>query len=327
MSAGFPQRRLRRFRMKPSLRRLVRETSLSPADLIQPLFACPGKNVRREIPSMPDVFNFSVDQIVEECRKIADSGIAGVILFGIPESKDDQGSGAWIEDGIVQQAIRAIKENLGDQLVVMADTCLCEYTSHGHCGIVHGEKIENDPTLELLAKTAVSQARAGADVIAPSDMMDGRVAAIRTALDCENFSDLPIVSYAVKYSSAFYGPFRDAAQGSPQFGDRKSHQMDSANSREALLEAQLDLDEGADALMVKPALAYLDIIAKLRQEFDVPLAAYHVSGEYSMICAAAEKGWIDKETAIYETTLAIKRAGADFILTYFAPHLAAMLNR
>ena len=313
--------------MHPLLRDLVRETSLQVTDLIYPLFACPGRNVRKEIASMPGVFNFSVDQIVEECRRVAGLGIRGVIFFGIPESKDEQASGAWEDEGIVQRAMRAVKEELGDGLLLIADTCLCEYTSHGHCGVVMPDgEIANDPTLELLARTAVSQARAGADIIAPSDMMDGRVAAVRGALDREGFSNTPILSYAVKYASSFYGPFREAAQGAPKFGDRKSHQMDPANAREALEESRLDLDEGADILMVKPAMPYLDVLSALRRTFDVPLAAYQVSGEYAMIRAAGLNGWIDEEAVIWESTLAIKRAGANFILTYFAPRLAVMIE-
>ncbi len=324
---GFPQRRPRRLRMLPKVRDLVRETNLRTTDLIYPLFACPGSGVRREISSMPGVFNLSVDQIVEECRAVADLGIVGVIFFGIPESKDEQGSGAWSEDGIVQQALRAVTEALGDELLLVADTCLCEYTSHGHCGVVSPSgEIENDSTLGLLEKTAVAQARAGADIIAPSDMMDGRIGAIRRALDGDGFANTPILSYAVKYASAFYGPFRDAAQGAPKFGDRKSHQMDPANAREAIEEARLDLAEGADMLMVKPAMPYLDILHELRRRFDVPLAAYQVSGEYAMLKAAGAKGWLDEEKVMWESTLAIKRAGADFILSYFAKDLARAIN-
>lgn len=313
--------------MLPKVRDLVRETSLRTTDLIYPLFACPGSGVRREVSSMPGVYNLSVDQIVEECRAVADLGIIGVIFFGIPESKDEQGSGAWSEDGIVQQALRAVKDALGDDLLLVADTCLCEYTDHGHCGVVSKSgEIENDPTLALLEKTAVAQARAGAHIIAPSDMMDGRIGAIRRALDGEGFANTPILSYAVKYASAFYGPFRDAAQGAPKFGDRKSHQMDPANAREAIEEARLDLAEGADMLMVKPAMPYLDILAELRRRFDVPLAAYQVSGEYAMLKAAGAKGWLDEEKVVWESTLAIKRAGADFILSYFAKDLARAIN-
>jgi porphobilinogen synthase len=327
MTEGFPHRRMRRLRMNPLLRAMVRETRLELDDLIYPLFACPGRGVRREVASMPGVYNMSVDVLVEECREVADLGIPAVLLFGIPESKDEQASGAWAEDGIVQQATRAIREALGDRLIIVADTCLCEYTSHGHCGMVSAAgEILNDSSLEILARTAVSQARAGADVIAPSDMMDGRVAAIRRALDENGFANTPILSYAVKYASALYGPFRDAAQGAPKFGDRRSHQMDAANFREAMEEARLDVQEGADMLMVKPAGAYLDILKELRERFDLPLAAYQVSGEYAMIKAGGQAGWIDEKAVMWETTLAIKRAGADMIITYFAKDLARMIN-
>ncbi|MEN6625701.1 MAG: porphobilinogen synthase [Candidatus Sumerlaeia bacterium] len=327
MTAPFPIRRMRRLRMTPLLRDMVRETRLDVSDLIAPVFVCPGKGVRREIASMPGVFNLSVDEAVNECRGLADLRIPAVLLFGIPESKDEQGSGAWADDGIVQQALRAIRAALGDRLVLIADTCLCEYTSHGHCGMVGPEgKILNDPTLEILARAAVSQARAGADIVAPSDMMDGRVAAIRRALDESGFIDTPIMSYAVKFASAFYGPFRDAAQGAPKFGDRKSHQMDPANAREALEEARLDAEEGADIIIVKPALTQLDTIAAVRRELPHPLAAYHVSGEYAMLKAAARSGWLNEEAAVYEATLAIKRAGADMIITYYAAELAKMIR-
>jgi porphobilinogen synthase len=291
--------------MTPQLRTMVRETELNAGDLIYPLFACPGQGVRREVSSMPGVFNLSVDQIVEECGALRELGIPAVLLFGLPETKDPQATGAWSDDGIVQQALRAIRAAHGPELVLIADTCLCEYTSHGHCGVVGtGGEICNDPTLELLAKTAVSQARAGADIIAPSDMMDGRVAAIRAALDAAGHPNTPILSYAVKYASAFYGPFRDAAQSPPQFGDRKSHQMDPANLREALEEARTDLAEGADMLMVKPGGPYMDVLAALRREFNVPLATYMVSGEYAML----------------------KRAGADLIITYYAKEIARRLR-
>jgi porphobilinogen synthase len=327
MNGVFPIRRLRRLRMKAGLRDMVRETHLRREDLISPVLACPGKGARREVPSMPGVFNLSVDEAVEECRRVADLGIPAVLLFGIPESKDDQASGAWSEDGIVQQALRAIRSALGDRLILIADTCLCEYTSHGHCGMVtpSGE-IANDATLEILGRTAVSQARAGADVIAPSDMMDGRVGAIRAALDAQNFLNIPILSYTIKYASALYGPFRDAALNPPKFGDRKSHQMDPANGREALEEARLDAAEGADILMVKPAGPNLDVLAALRREFSLPLAAYQVSGEYAMIRAAALNGWIDEERVTWEWALAIKRAGADMIVTYFAKDLARRIK-
>ncbi len=324
----FPDRRMRRLRMNPLLRDLVRETHLHLSDLVAPIFVCPGSGLRREIPSMPGVFNFSVDQAVEECRQLADLGIPAVILFGIPETKDPEGAGAWADDGIVQRALRAIRSALGDRLLLIADTCLCEYTSHGHCGHVSpGGEILNDETLALLARAAVSQARAGADIIAPSDMMDGRVRAIRQALDADGFLHTPILSYAVKYSSVFYGPFRDAAQSPPAFGDRKSHQMDPANAREALEEARLDVEEGADMLMVKPAITQLDTIAALRWAFNLPIAAYHVSGEFAMIKAAAANGWLDEAGAMWEATLAIKRAGADIIITYFARDLAPLVRR
>jgi porphobilinogen synthase len=322
----FPTRRMRRMRMQPRLRDMVRETALSIDDFIYPVFACSGQGVRREVGSMPGIYNLSVDQIVEECREAADLGIPAILFFGIPESKDEQASGAWRDDGIVQQALRAVREALGDRLILIADTCLCEYTSHGHCGIVTpGGIVDNDATLELLARTALSQRHAGADIIAPSDMMDGRVAAIRRALDTAGYETTPILSYAVKYSSALYGPFRDAAQGAPKFGDRRSHQMDPANAREAIEEARLDVAEGADLLMVKPAGAYLDIIASLRREFNLPLVAYQVSGEYAMIKAAGRNGWVDEKAVMWETTLAIKRAGADLIITYFAKDLARRL--
>ena len=327
MSAQFPVRRLRRLRMNPRIRDMVRETRLSVENLVYPLFVCPGEGVRREVPSMPGVYNLSVDLLVEACREAADLGIPAVLLFGIPESKDDQGSGAWIDDGIVQRGLRAVREALGDSLVLIADTCLCEYTSHGHCGVVSpGGTIENDATLELLARTAVSQARAGADIIAPSDMMDGRVAAIRRALDGAGFHNTPVLSYAVKYASACYGPFRDAAGGAPKFGDRRSHQMDPANAREAIEEARLDLEEGADMLMVKPAGAYLDILAALRARFDVPLAAYQVSGEYAMIRAGGRLGWIDEQAVMMESVLAIRRAGADLILKILEKEIEQLLK-
>jgi porphobilinogen synthase len=314
---------MRRLRMKPLLRDLTRETRLARENLIWPLFVCPGQGVKREVATMPGVHNLSIDQAVEACREAAEIGLRAVILFGIPASKDEQASSAWREDGIVQQALRAIRTALGERLILIADTCLCEYMSHGHCGVVtpRGE-IDNDATLELLARTAVSQACAGADVIAPSDMMDGRVAAIRRALDEHNLIHTPIMSYAVKQASAFYGPFRDAAQSAPKFGDRRSHQMDPANAREALEEARLDVEEGADILMVKPAGPNLDLLAALRRAFNLPLAAYQVSGEYAMIKAAGRNGWIDEGAAMWESVTAIKRAGADLILTYFARELA-----
>jgi porphobilinogen synthase len=304
---------------------MVRETKLSRDDFILPLFVVEGSGVREEIPSMPGVHRHSVDQLVDEVKRVADLGVPGVILFGIPEHKDARGSGADAEAGIVQRAVAAIKGAVEDLLVV-TDVCLCEYTDHGHCGVVDGDAVLNDPSVARLAQTALSHARAGADLIAPSDMMDGRVGAIRTVLDDNGFEGVPIMAYAAKYSSAFYGPFRDAAESTPQFGDRRSYQMDPPNRREALREMRADLDEGADILMVKPALAYLDIVADARREFDVPIAAYHVSGEYSMIKAAAERGWIDGERAMEEALVSIKRAGADIILTYAAADMAVRLG-
>ncbi len=308
------------------MRAMVRETRLSAAQLIYPMFVCPGSNVRTPISSMPGCFQLSIDLLVEECRKIEDLGVAGVILFGIPESKDPEGTAGYAEDGIVPKALRALKE-AGITMLLWADVCMCEYTSHGHCGIIHDNDVDNDATLELLTRASVVYAKAGADIIAPSDMMDGRVAAIRDGLDAEGFANTPIVSYAAKYASAYYGPFREAAESAPQFGDRRSYQMDPANAEEALREVALDLEEGADIVMVKPALPYLDIIHRVKTTFQVPVAAYNVSGEYSMICAASEKGWIDKERVMMETLLGIRRAGADIILTYFAPEAARILGR
>lgn len=322
---SFPRDRLRRLRGSETLRRMVAETKLSRDDLLLPLFIVEGSGIREPIASMPGVCRFSVDQIVDEAKRVADLGVPGIMLFGIPNNKDARGSGADQADGIVQRAVSAIKAGVGD-LCVITDVCLCEYTDHGHCGLVEGEEVLNDPSVERLALTALSHARAGADMVAPSDMMDGRVAAIRSTLDEHDFENLPILSYAAKYASAFYGPFRDAAESTPQFGDRRGYQMDPANRREALREMVADFDEGADILMVKPALAYLDIVADARQTFDVPIAAYHVSGEYSMIHAAAEKGWIDGERAMMEAMISIKRAGADMILTYAAADLAARLE-
>ncbi|HXE74925.1 MAG TPA: porphobilinogen synthase [Candidatus Xenobia bacterium] len=321
---GFPQTRMRRLRRSEALRRLVAETRLSVESLVYPLFVCPGEGVRKEIASMPGVANLSVDQLVEECREAHKLGVPAVILFGLPESKDELASGAYAEDGIVQRAVRALKRELPG-LVVITDVCLCEYTSHGHCGKVENGVVVNDASLELLAKTALSQARAGADIVAPSDMMDGRVAAIRQALDANGFEHIPILSYAAKYASAFYGPFREAAQSTPQFGDRRSYQMDAANAREALREVALDLEEGADLIMVKPALPYLDVIRQVRDTFNVPVAAYQVSGEYAMIHAAARLGWLDLERTMVETVTAIHRAGAQVVLTYFAKELARKL--
>ncbi|MFQ5927809.1 MAG: porphobilinogen synthase [Terriglobia bacterium] len=321
---GFPTTRLRRTRRTEALRRFVRETRLSVESFVYPLFIVPGSGVRKEVSSMPGVFNLSVDEAVKECREVAGLKIPGVILFGIPEAKDERGSGAYADNGIVQRGVRAIKDALPD-LLVLTDVCLCEYTSHGHCGKVEGGEIVNDPTLELLAKTALSHARAGADIVAPSDMMDGRVAAIRQALDANGFARTPILSYAAKYASVFYGPFREAAQSAPQFGDRRSHQMDPANVREALREVALDVEEGADIVMVKPALPYLDVIRAVRQQFNLPVGAYQVSGEYACLQAAARLGWLDLDRAMMETLTAIKRAGADLILTYFAKAAARRL--
>ncbi|MEN8190780.1 MAG: porphobilinogen synthase [Thermodesulfobacteriota bacterium] len=321
----FPDYRPRRMRKNETFRSLIRETHLSADQLIYPLFVMPGKKSREEIPSMPGVFRMSVDMLGAEAKECLKIGVKSVILFGLPESKDAMGSGAHAKDGIIQRAIKEIK-NKAPEMMVVTDVCLCEYTDHGHCGCLIGESVDNDATLEILAKTALSHARAGVDMVAPSDMMDGRVAEIRGALDENNFDMIPIMSYAVKYASAFYGPFRDAADCAPQFGDRRSYQMDPANSREAMREATLDVDEGADILMVKPAVAYLDIISRLNEEFDLPIAAYHVSGEYAMIKAAADKGWIDGDRVMAETLLSIKRAGADIILTYFAKDMARLLG-
>jgi porphobilinogen synthase len=305
---------------------MVRENSLEKNDLVLPLFVCAGEKIRREIPSMPAHFQFSVDTLLPELENVCKAGIQSIILFGLPALKDPGGSGAYSPEGPVPRAFRAIKKaNL--PLVCIADVCLCEYTSHGHCGLVEGEQILNDPTLPVLAKTSVALADAGADIIAPSDMMDGRVAAIRLALDGAGHQDVAILSYAAKYASAFYGPFRDAAGSTPQFGDRRSHQMDPPNSREALKEVALDIEEGADMIMVKPALPYLDIICRVRERFDIPVAAYHVSGEYSAIMAAGQRGWIDVDPAMMESLIAIKRAGADFVLTYFATRAADLIER
>ncbi|MBI4413969.1 MAG: porphobilinogen synthase [candidate division NC10 bacterium] len=321
----YPVYRPRRLRKTETLRRMVRETTLRVDDLIMPLFVVHGRTVREEIAPMPGNFRLSVDELVKEVKEVAALGIPGVILFGIPEAKDAYGSEAYASDGIIQQAIRAIKDSVSD-LVVIADTCLCEYTSHGHCGVVEEGRVRNDPTLELIAKTALSQAEAGADMVAPSDMMDGRVAAIREALDENGFEEVPIMAYAAKYASAFYSPFREAAGSAPQFGDRRAYQMDPANADEALREIALDLEEGADIVMVKPALPYLDIIARVRAEYAVPIAAYSVSGEFAMLKAAARLGWLDGERAMLEALVGIKRAGADLILTYFAKDVAALLR-
>ncbi len=323
--------RMRRLRRTESLRALVRETTLEPGDLIYPLFICPGEAVRKPVGSMPGVFNVSVDQAVREAEEAASLGLAGLLLFGLPESKDEQGSGAWDENGIVQQGLRAIRQSAAaKKLVLIADVCLCEYTSHGHCGIVKetqdGWTVENDPTLDLLSKTAASLAKAGADIVAPSDMMDGRVAAIRAALDKQGSANTPILSYASKFASAFYGPFREAADSAPQFGDRRSYQMDGANLREAMREIDLDLGEGADMILMKPAMPYLDVIRAARERVDVPIGAYQVSGEYSMLQAAIAKGWLDRDRAILESLVGIRRAGADFAVTYFAKQAAKLLG-
>src|SRR5438552_18204775 len=320
----FPTNRMRRLRRTQRLRNLVRETRLSPESMIYPIFVCPGEKVRTEVSSMPGQFNVSTDNAVQLAREAEKAGIGGILLFGIPPEKDEVGSDAYDENGIVQKALRAIRENVRD-LLLITDVCLCEYTSHGHCGVIKHNDVQNDPTLKLLADAAVSHVRAGADMVAPSDMMDGRVAAIRLALDGEGFTITPIMAYSAKYASGFYGPFREAADSTPKFGDRKSYQMDPPNAREALREIALDIEEGADIVMVKPALAYLDIIARARDQFDVPLAAYQVSGEYAMIEAAAREGWIDRQRVMIEATTAIKRAGADILITYYALELAKIL--
>ncbi|HME90726.1 MAG TPA: porphobilinogen synthase [Myxococcaceae bacterium] len=321
---AFPIHRPRRLRRSEALRRMVRETQLSPDDFIYPMFVVEGRSVRRAIPSMPGIFNLSIENVVEDARQALSLGVPAVILFGIPPKKDAKGSGAYDRDGVVQRAISAIKAD-APKLQVIADICLCEYTDHGHCGVVEGQEVQNDATLPLLAQAAVSCARAGADIIAPSDMMDGRVAAIRKALDEAHFESLPILSYAAKYASGFYGPFRDAAQSTPQFGDRRGYQMDPANVREALKEVATDIAEGADMVMVKPALAYLDVISKVKEAVNVPVAAYNVSGEYSMVKAAAQNGCLDYSRVMLEILTAIKRAGADLILTYHALDAAKLL--
>ncbi len=326
----FPATRLRRLRSSAAMRSLVRETHLEPSALIYPLFLCEGEGVRREISSMPGVFNLSIDEAVKEVEACAALGIGGLLLFGIPDEKDEQGSGAWAADGIVQRGIRAIKQTTqAESLLVIADVCLCEYTSHGHCGVVarDGEHfaVENDSSVALLAKTAASLAEAGADIVAPSDMMDGRVIAIRTALDDAGKQNTPILSYASKFASAFYGPFREAADSAPQFGDRRTYQMDGANLREAMREIEQDIAEGADMLLMKPAMPYLDVIREARNRFDLPMGAYQVSGEYSMLHAAFQRGWLEPQRAMLESLLSIRRAGADFIVTYFAKDTAKVL--
>jgi porphobilinogen synthase len=327
---SFPQNRMRRMRRTEPLRALVRETTLNPGDLIYPLFLRPGKGVRQQVSSMPGVFNLSLDEALREAEEAAALGIGGLLLFGLPDSKDEQGAGAWSDDGIVQQGLRALKQSsAGNKLVLIADVCLCEYTSHGHCGVVvktpDGFEIDNDPSLDLLARTAASLARAGADIVAPSDMMDGRVAAIRRALDSGGLTQTPILSYASKFASAFYGPFREAADSTPQFGDRRSYQMDGANFREALREIDLDLEEGADMVLMKPAMPYLDVIRAARDRIAVPIGAYQVSGEYSMLQAAFETGWLERDRSILESLVGMRRAGADFIVTYFAKDAAKLL--
>ena len=322
----FPSTRMRRMRRTDTLRGLIRETELSPAHLIQPAFVVAGEGVREEVSSMPGIERFSINNLVEEAGEIAAAGIGALMLFGIPAAKDDFGTGAYDDEGIVQMAVRALKETHPD-LVVITDVCLCEYTSHGHCGVIRegSREVENDLTVELLAKTAISHAEAGADAVAPSDMMDGRVGSIRHQLDEEGHPDVPIVSYSAKYASAFYGPFRDAAESTPEFGDRRGYQMDPANALEGVREARLDLEEGADVVMVKPAIPYLDVIRRVKAETGAPVAAYHVSGEYSMLKAAALNGWIDERSAVLETLTAIRRAGADLVCTYYAKDAAAWL--
>src|SRR6266542_4041393 len=322
----FPLYRPRRLRESPLLRKMVRETQLRTEDLVYPLFAVHGRGVRESISSMPGQSRLSVDELLKECKDAASMGIPAVLLFGLPAEKDPRGSEAYAEDGIIQQAVRAVKDTIPD-LLVITDVCLCEYTSHGHCGVVEDGRVKNDPTLDLLARTALSHVEAGADLVAPSDMMDGRVAAIRETLDENGYQETPIMAYSAKYASAFYGPFREAAESTPQFGDRRSYQMDPANSIEAMREVALDVDEGADIVMVKPAMAYLDIIYRVKQKFGYPVAAYNVSGEYSMIKAAGQNGWIDEQRIMMEVLYAIRRAGADMILTYFAKDAAKLLQK
>jgi porphobilinogen synthase len=322
----FPDYRPRRLRKNENFRRMIRETSLSVDNLIEPLFVVPGKGIRKAIGSMPGVYQLAVDELIKEAQQIKAAGIPAVILFGIPDKKDDRASGAYASEGIVQRAVRALKDKVPD-LIVIGDVCLCEYMSHGHCGLIKDGDVDNDATLELLARTALSQAKAGVDMVAPSDMMDGRVAEIRQALDENGYENLPIMAYSAKYASAFYGPFREAAESAPQFGDRRSYQMDPPNAREAIREVSLDVEEGADIIMVKPALPYLDVITRVREEFDLPVAAYNVSGEYAMVKAAAQQGWLDEERVMMEILTAIRRAGADLILTYFARPAAARLRK
>ena len=328
---SFPETRMRRLRRSEAMRALVRETALEPGDLIYPLFLCPGEGVRRAVGSMPGVFNLSIDNVLREAEEATRLGLGGLLLFGLPESKDEQGSGAWDENGIVQRGLKVLKETgASKKLVLVADVCLCEYTSHGHCGVVvetrDGWTIDNDPSLKLLARTALGLAKAGADVVAPSDMMDGRVAAIRKALDSKGHSSTPILAYSAKFATAFYGPFREAADSAPQFGDRKTYQMDGANLREAMREIDLDIEEGAEMILMKPAMPYLDVVRAARERVDVPIGAYQVSGEYSMLQAAFEKGWLDRDRAILESLVGIRRAGADFIVSYFAKEAAKLLG-
>ena len=323
---GFPVTRLRRLRKTAALRDMFRETSLAPADFIHPLFIVEGDNVKKEISSMPSQFQLSIDNALRECDELTKLAVNSIILFGIPNEKDEVGSGAYADDGIIQKATRAIKERF-PEMIVVTDVCLCEYTSHGHCGVIENGYVHNDKTLELLAKEAVSHAQSGADIIAPSDMMDGRINAIRNALDSNGFSGTPIMAYSAKYSSGFYGPFREAAESTPQFGDRKTYQMDLGNSDEAMREIALDIQEGADIVMVKPALSYLDVIRRTKDNFNMPICAYNVSGEYSMVKAAAQNGWLDGEKVMMEILTSIKRAGADVTITYFAKEAAAVLRR
>jgi porphobilinogen synthase len=323
---AFPEYRPRRLRRTAGLRRLFAETALSPSDLIAPLFVKEGISDPVPISSMPGQHQHTVESLVKEAREIAERGIAGVLLFGIPSEKDPVGSQAWNESGIIQVALRAVKDELGDDVALIADLCLCEYTDHGHCGILRGETVDNDPTIDAYGRIAVAQAEAGADVVAPSGMMDGQVGAIRAALDDASFQETPILSYAAKYASSFYGPFREAAEGAPRFGDRRAYQQDSANVAEALREAELDVVEGADALMVKPAIGYLDVVSAVKERFGYPLAAYNVSGEYSMLMAAAERGWIDERAAALEVLTSIRRAGADLVVTYHAKKAAEWLG-
>ncbi len=323
---SYPTERLRRLRLSKDLRRMVRETKLDVDDLIYPLFVVPGKDVKKEIQSMPGNFHLSVDNLLKEAKEAEKLGIPAILLFGLPKHKNEEGRGAYAKDGIIQQAVRTVKDALAD-FTVITDVCLCEYTSHGHCGVVKDGRLLNDPTLDLLAKTALSQVESGSDIVAPSGMMDGQVKIIRQTLDENGYENIPIIAYSAKYASSFYGPFREAVDSAPQFGDRKSYQMDSANVQEALREVKLDIEEGADIVMIKPALAYLDVISRVKQEFNVPLAAYSVSGEYAMIKAAAAKGWVDEKRIALEVLTSIKRAGADMILTYFAKEVVKWLAR